>query len=271
MTFRTVDLETTGLPSEEEDGPPTGIMEIGYLDYEPGEPIGTPTWMLVDCGIPVSIEARAVHHISDAMVKGAAKPTEACAQLANGKHEFLVAHNIDHEKRYIGPGIDPSTDEERAWLCTYKTALRIWPEAPGHKLQELRYFLDLEAAPDFDPKLAEPPHRAAADAYVTAHLLRRILEWTETEEAKNDKVDLKRLVRWSSGPALLTMCWMKKHKGKTWRQVAYDDRPYLQWIYEKSDIKDRDILATAKYWLKQTEVGGLSEAAANAANPYPFK
>lgn len=252
MKFRTVDLETTGLPSEEEDAPATGIMEIGWCDYVLDDPIGRPQALLVDCGIPVSIEARAVHHISDAMVTGEMKPSEACARLADGRHEFLVAHNIDHEKRYVGPGIDPETDEERPWLCTYKTALRIWPEAPGHKLQELRYFLDLDSANDFDPRLAEPPHRAAPDAYVTAHLLRRILEWTETDAAKADKVDLARLVKWSSGPALLVMCWMKKHKGKTWSQVAHSDRDYLVWIYEKSDIKDRDIIATVKYWLKQT-------------------
>lgn len=245
--FRAVDLETTGLPSEDEDGPPTGIMEIGYCDYAEGDPIGAPIAHLVDCGIPVTIEARAVHHISDAMVKGAMNPSQGCALLADGKHEFLVAHNIDHEKRYIGPGIDPQTDEERAWLCTYKAALRIWPDAPGHKLQELRYFLDLDAAPDFDPKLAEPPHRAAADAYVTAHLLRKILAFIETDKAKAEKINLKRLVSWSSGPALLVMCFMKKHKGTPWSKVPVD---YLRWITEKSDIKDRDILATARYWIR---------------------
>lgn len=251
MEFRTVDLETTGLPSEDEDGPPTGIMEVGYCDFTEGEPIGSPVGHLVDCGIPVTIEARAVHHISDAMVAGKMKPTEACALLAGGRHEFLVAHNVDHEKHYIGPGVNPETDEERAWLCTYKTSLRIWPDAPGHKLQELRYFLDLDSAPDFDPKLAEPPHRAPADAYVTAHLLRRILEWTATEQAIADKVDVPRLVKWSSGPALLVMCWMKKHKGTLWSQVPTD---YMRWIVEKSDVKDRDILATCKYWIKKKDL-----------------
>lgn len=258
MIFRTVDLETTGLPSEDNDGPPTGLMEVAYLDYVPGMTIGMPQASLVNCGIPVSIEARAVHHISDQMVQGAMSPTEACALLAGGKHEYLVAHNVDHEQCYIGAGVRHDTEEERQWLCTYKTSLRIWPDAPGHKLHELRYFLNLDAEPDFDERFAmlPHPHRAAPDAYVTAHLLRRILAFTETDQAKADKVDVARLVKWSSGPALLVMCWMKKHKGKTWRQVAYDDRPYLQWIYEKSDVKDRDILATAKYWLKKTASTG---------------
>lgn len=247
MTFRSFDLETTGLPSDEEDAAPTGIMQIGWCDYTPGEPIGEPVSHFVDCGLPCSIEARAVHHIREADVAGAMKPTEACALLAAGNHECLVAHNVDHEKHYVGPGVNPETDEERAWLCTYKTAFRLWPEAPGHKLHELRYFLDLDSADDFDPRLCAMPHRAPDDAYVGAHLLRRVLQ-----EAEKQEVDIKRLVKWSSGPALLAMCWMKKHKGKTWSKVAHEDRPYLEWIYDKSDVKDRDIRATVKYWLKQT-------------------
>lgn len=239
--FRTVDLETTGLPSEDGTGPATGIMEIGWCDFTEGESIERPHSLLVDCGIPVSIEARAVHHISDDMVAGELNPTEACSLLAAGEHAYLVAHNVDHEKKYIGPGVRQSDQLERKWICTYKTALRIWTDAPGHKLQELRYFLKLDDEPDFDERLAMPPHRAAADAYVTAHLLRRVLKEVTMEQA----------IRWSSGPALLYMCFMKKHKGKPWHQVASEDLDYLKWIYEKSDVKDRDILATCKYYIKR--------------------
>jgi exodeoxyribonuclease X len=234
MTYRCVDLETTGLPSDEE---PSGIVEIGWCDMR-FDIIHAPKSVLVDCGIPVTIEARAVHHISDEMVAGELKPGAACMLLADGNHEYLCAHNIDHEKHYVGPGVVAATGEERKWVCTYKTALRIWPDAPGHKLQELRYFLNLDDAEDFDPKFADPPHRASADAYVCAHLLRRILH--------EPKITIEQLVRWSSGPALLWMCFLKKHKGTPWKDVPKD---YLDWIVNKSDITDRDIRATAKYYL----------------------
>lgn len=239
MTYRTIDFETTGLPIE--GGEPTGIMEAGWCDMR-FDIIKPPEGLLVNCGIPVSIPARAVHHISDEMVIGAIKPDAACRILTEGRHEYLCAHNVDHEKHYVGPGVIAETDKERQWICTYKTALRIWPEAPGHKLQELRYFLSLDDADDFDPALADPPHRAPADAYVCAHLLRRELKEATVEQ----------MVRWSSGPALLYMCFMKKHKGKPWSVVAHEDRPYLDWIFNKSDVNDRDIRATVKYWLNQT-------------------
>lgn len=243
MKFRCCDVEATGLPSEDETGPATGLMEIGWCDLVPEEPIDRHHSVLVDCGIPVSIRARATHHISDEMVLGELKPDEACSLLADGDHQYLVAHNVDHEKHYIGPGVMTiDASKERKWICTYKTALRIWPEAEGHKLQELRYFLNVDDDPDFDRRLADPPHRAGPDAYVCAFVLRRILKEITLDQAE----------RWSAGPALLYMCFMKKHKNKPWAQVAREDRDYLDWIYNKSDVKDRDIRATVKYWLKQT-------------------
>lgn len=250
MTYRIVDIETTGLPVE--GGDPTGIVQIAWCDMRL-DIIKPPHGHLVDCGIPISVGARAIHHISDEMVAGELKPDQAVAMLVAGDHEYVCAHNVDHEKHYVGTGFKPGTEELRPWLCTYKTALRIWPDAPGHKLMELRYFLQLDDVDDFDPRLAEPPHRAPADAYVCAHLLRRILK----------EVTIEQMVRWSSGPALLYMCWMKKHKGKPWHEVAKEDRPYLEWIFDKSDVIDRDIRATVKYYLNRTakpDAGG---------NPYP--
>lgn len=243
MNFRSIDLETTGLP--EQDGLPSGIMQIGWCDGNMDDPIPPPKSAFVNCGIGVSIEARAVHHISDDMVADAIGPTEACGILAAGDFEYQVAHNIDHEKHYVGAGFKPGTEDPREWICTYKTAFRIWPDAPGHKLHELRYFLDLDAESDFNPECCQMPHRAPDDAYVGAHLLRRILV-----EAEQKDIPVSKLVHWSSGPALLVICFMKKHKGTPWSKVPVD---YMRWIVEKSDVKDRDILATCRYWIRMRD------------------
>lgn len=237
MTYLCIDVESTGIPA---DGEVHGIMEVGRCRLKNGI-IKAPESKLVDCGISVSIGARATHHISDEMVAGEINPTQACMWLMEGDQQYFIAHNIDFEKKFFDGG-------ETSWICSYKTALRLWPDAPGHKLMELRYFLDLDAVDDFDPKLADPPHRAGPDAYVCAHLFRRILH-----EAGNQKVDVERLVKWSNGPALLYMCWLKKHKGTPWKDVPAD---YLRWIIEKSDITDRDIRATAKYYLTRGSTGG---------------
>lgn len=235
MKVRCIDLETTGFKVE--GGPPQGIMEIGYTDLH-DDIISAPEGCLVDCGIPVSIEARAVHHISDDMCAGEIKPHEACLKLMQGEHEYFCAHHVDHEQGFFGGG-------DKKWFCTYKIALRLWPEAPGHKLNELRYFLEIDDNDDFVQAFVKAPHRAPDDSYICAHLLRR-----ELQEAKTQNIDIDRLVRWSKGAALLYMCFLKKHKNTPWSQVPAD---YLRWILEKSDITDRDIRATAKFYLKQKE------------------
>lgn len=238
MKIRAIDLETTGFKTD--DKPTQGIMEIGYADLVDGE-VSAAQGQLVDSGISTSIEARAVHHISDDMCAGEIRPDDACKILMDGDHEYFCAHNTDHEKQFFGGG-------ERKWLCTYKTALRLWPDAPGHKLNELRYFLELDENNDFDQKQVLAPHRAPSDAYICAHLIRRILQ-----EAELQSIDIDRLVKWSSGPGLLYMCWMKAHKGKPWHEVPAS---YLDWIVNKSDVTDRDIKATARYYLKKHQQKG---------------
>lgn len=232
MLIRCLDVETTGLPSDDD---PHALVEVGWCDLD-GDLIGPPEGHIVNPGRTISVEAMAVHHLRDEDVAGGVNPTTACKLLAEGDRDYYCAHNIDFEKMFFGGG-------EVGWLCTYKSALRVWPDAPGHKVQELRYWLKLDDQQDFVRGFASQPHRARDDAYVTAHVLRAMLRaGTKVED----------ISKWSRGPALLVMCFMKKHKGRTWQEVARTDRPYLEWIVDKSDVTDRDIRATVKYWLKQT-------------------
>jgi exodeoxyribonuclease X len=241
VKIRCIDTETTGVPSDEETG--HALVEIGWCDLSEASTIdgtdyvvGEQAGELVNPGRPIPVQARAVHHISDEDVQDAIHPDEACMILNDGDHTHCCAHNIDFEKKFVGIG-------DRKWLCTYKTALRLWPDAPGHKLGELMYFLEIDKEPDFVKEKAFPAHRAPPDAYLCAFVLRKILRTHD---------DVEELIRWSNGPALLYMCFMKKHKNKPWATVAREDRPYLVWIYEQSDVKDRDIRATVKYWLNLT-------------------
>ena len=72
-------------------------------------------------------------------------------------------------------------------MCTYKCALRLWPELPSHSNQVIRY----ERRPHvLDRALGLPAHRAGPDAYVTAHHLRDML----------DLVGLEQLIAWSAEP-----------------------------------------------------------------------
>ncbi len=231
MIIRCIDFETTGLPTKDTT---EAVCEIGWCDavfYRDSVEVLAPQSVLVNPGRPIPPIASAVHHITDAMVADCPPPTEAMAALMNGADVFC-AHNVDHEKEYFGGGDKP-------WLCTYKTALRVWPDAAGHKLSELRYILGVDKEDDFVPELAMPPHRAAPDAYVSAFVVRKILGQVALEDA----------LRWSKGPALVYMCFFKKYRNKPWHEVPSD---YMHWVLD--NVHDnRDVRATCKYWLRKRE------------------
>lgn len=237
MIIRSIDFETTGEPKEDA---PQAICEAGWCDVhlhlvdpQTGlrQPeIGAPQAMLVNPGRPMPPDARAVHHISDEDVASAPPPDLACAKLMQDRPDFFCAHNADFEREFFGGGGIP-------FICTYKVAVRLWPEAQSHSLQFLRYSLGL----NIDQGAGLPAHRAGPDAYVGAALMARIIKHEEAP-------DLDTMVRWSNGPALLSKIAFGKHKGTLWKDV---DSGFLKWIIDPARDFSRDVKATAKYWLKQ--------------------
>ena len=219
-TFRAIDFETTGIPTETDKH---AIVEIGWCDFTDGK-VEMPGSVLCNPGRPIPHEAMAVHHITDKMVRGANGNLKVL-----GKPDYFVAHNADYERQFF--------PTEIPFICTYKVALRIWPDAPSHSLQFLRYHLAFHE--DNECELCDPPHRAGPDAYLCAFLLGRIFTEAGTTTIED-------MVRWSNGPALLPRVNFGKHKGAKWEDVPAD---YLSWVVEKSDL-DRDIKANAKHHLK---------------------
>jgi exodeoxyribonuclease X len=84
-----------------------------------------------------------------------------------------------------------------------------------------------------------PPHHALPDAYVTAHVLIRLLKERNSAD----------LVQISAEPALLRKIGFGKHKGTLFSEAPAD---YLQWIVDKADF-DADVTWTAKFWLQRAQ------------------
>ena len=221
--IRVIDLETTGLDLDDE------VVEIGAvdLDVDTGEICDVASQIIRPCkSIPA--DACAVHHITDDDVAGAPSWPEVWPRIFNGAQNVIAfaAHNASFESKWIGAELL----REKPLICTYKAALRIWPDAPEHKNQTLRYWLKLPV----DRDRTIPTHRALPDAYVTAHLLHKIL----TSGACVDDI-----VLWSGQPALLHIVAFGKHKGLKWADVPDG---YLDWTIFKSDITDENIRHTAQ-------------------------
>lgn len=212
--IRVVDFETTGME------PPEGVViEVGVSDYdtETGEITAPVSWL---CGADViPPENRAVHHIrlDDVKDKGLFN-AEGLAQAFREECDAIAAHNMNFEQQWLGNhGVHA--------ICTYKCALRVWPDAPSHSNGALAYWLEDKGKITFDHNLIVPTHRAGPDAYVTAHILKALFA---------DGVKGKDMIAWTKEPKLLPRVNFGKHKGDAWDKIPAS---YLAWIVG-SDMDD---------------------------------
>jgi len=240
--LRVVDLETTG--NSFTDG---GVVEVGWQDLrrEAGgwRLDGPPGARLVDPGRPISPATSAIHHLIDEDVAGA-DPWTAVGPDILAAAPVLAAHRAAFEQRWCPPAM---TGRAR-WICTYKCALRLWPEAPGHSNQTLRYWRRPEG---LDRALGSPAHRAGPDAYVTAHHLRDMLA----------EAPLERLLAWSEEPALLVRVPHGPWRGRAWREL--DDEALARMLAGEAG-GNADLMFTARFERRRRDGGDGAETPVGA-------
>jgi exodeoxyribonuclease X len=220
--IRIIDLETTGL------NPDDDVVEAGVVDLDitTGEICDVASQIVRPCkSIPA--EACAIHHITDDDVASAPSWPDVWPRIFNDDQNVIAF--AAHQAKFDGQWINADLLRAKPLICTYKSALRVWPDAPGHSNQVLRYWLNLPV----DRDRAIPTHRALPDAYVTAHLLRELLKTASFDD----------LVLWSQEPALLTKVRFGKYRGMKWTDVPSD---YIDWIVFKSGFDDEDVMHTAR-------------------------
>lgn len=215
--IRVIDFETCGTE------PPAEVVEVGYCDLILTEGFG---WQVENpvsylCGVAsIPPATRAIHHISMADVDGR-PPFNAATLVEQSDHcAVIAAHNAEFEEKWLQvDGIIPL-------LCTYKAALRVWPDAPGHSNGVLRYWLEDRGLLALDHDMAMPPHRAGPDAYVTAHILKALFEAGATG---------KDMVAWTKEPRVLPTCPIgQQWRGKPWAEV---DTGFLQWMLGQASME----------------------------------
>ena len=145
----------------------------------------------------------------------------------------LAAHRATFEQQFCTPALTHGAD----WICTWKCALRLWPDSPSFSNQVLRYW----RKPDgLDHERGLPAHRAFPDAYVTAFHLRDML----------NEASVAQLIEWSSKPGLLPRVRYGPDRGKDWREI---ERGSL--IGFLTD-RDPDVRFTAETELARRRGGG---------------
>lgn len=151
---RVIDLETAG-------NGPTDVCEIGWQDvvHDPhqGWQVSADSRgaLFVNPGRPISADTMAVHHILDAWVADAGFWKDVAPAVLRPQPVVLAlaAHRAAFEQRFCTPGLSGGAE----WVCTWKCALRLWPDLPRFSNQMLRYQRRPEG---LDHALGLPAHRA---------------------------------------------------------------------------------------------------------------
>jgi exodeoxyribonuclease X len=230
-----VDTETTGLDHEVDR-----LVEVAALRFERGRVIDT-FETLVDPQRDIPAEASEQHHLVYEDVEGA-PPFEAIEPnldtFVGG--DLVVAHNAPFDRGFL------EVLEGREWLCSARAARHMWPDAPAHRNQFLRYWLALDA-----PKLRTAvAHRAAGDAHVTGLILHRAL--MEYEIVHPD-AGLDDFVRHVASPVpISTLRFGQKHRGKPLGDVPTD---YYRWMLGNVGDLDPDLRAAILAELERRAVG----------------
>lgn len=211
---RVIDFETTGT-----DLPDAEVCEVGICDLnvDRGEVLKPFTWL---CGVKsMPPQVRAVHHISLAECAGNA-PFDPADMFAHawGAPDAIAAHNAEFETKFFESPVPV--------ICTYKVALRVWPDAPAHNNGALRYWLEDEGKIAPEHHLTQPAHRAGPDAYVTAHILKALFDTGVTG---------KQMVAWTKEPRLLSKCPIGKFRDKPWSEV---EGGFLGWMLRQPDMAE---------------------------------
>ena len=203
---------------------------------------------VVDPGRAIPPEASAVHHLTAQHVHGQPKFSDALRGLQEAVLRFeptiLVSHNASFEEAFLPDLVATLTPDNPSWVCTLRLAQHVWPDAPAHKLQTLRYWRGW-----MQGERTTEAHQAWFDAACSVRLLADIC-WTLT--AAGDVVSPAVLRERSATVPILAKVPFGKHQGKRWSEVPAD---YCRWIVEKAATSpstpfDPAVVATAQAALR---------------------
>jgi exodeoxyribonuclease X len=223
--FIFLDTETTGT------GPADHLCQIAFK-IKGGYTVNE----LFNPGMPISIDAMTVHHITNEMVLG--KPAfrnsdtwSKLRDLVNSDGYVIVAHNAPFDVDMLKKeGIEPKNV-----ICTLKLARYFDKDGVISKygLQYLRYYLKLN--------VDATPHTALGDILVLEALFNRIYAKAVIELGDDT---FAKMIELSSKPVLYRKMPFGNHKGLKMEEVPLD---YLQWL-SGTDLEE-DLRFTVEQYL----------------------
>jgi DNA polymerase III epsilon subunit-like protein len=134
-------------------------------------------------------------------------------------------------------------------IDTLRCAKHLLPNSPNHRLQYLRYALDLyqiEQAEAQKLGITIKAHDAIGDVLVMKLLLSKLVRLTQ--ESFPGVNPMQKLAELTQTPVLMKTFKFGKYKDREIAEVVNEDRSYIQWMRANLDL-DEDMQFTLDYYL----------------------
>ncbi len=228
--FVVLDTETTGLDAEVDKVVDISLVEVSRNGIQPLYNT------LIHPGRDIPPTASAIHHITLKDVADKPKFEDIWPTvLSYVEDAIIVAHNAPFDRSMLPKISQP-------WICSYRLARHLWPDAPAHGNQVLRYWLGI----DIDAGMA---HSAMADTLITAHVFWRELAYYRKHLATTDQIE--ELLKYVEAPIKLMTMPFGKHRGKSLRELPSD---YVEWALRNLNDMDEDLRWSLEQLRKQQTV-----------------
>lgn len=237
------DTETTG--NREQDR----IIQIGALIIHGKEEIEVYD-ELCSTPIEISLEAMEVHNITPEIIKD--KPpyeqtafSQKVTEL-NSEENFLIAHNINFDLEMLKK---EGFKNHYTLIDTFRCAKHLLPNMPYHRLQYLRYALELYKTEQEEAEklgIVIKAHDAIGDVLVMKLLLSKLVAYTKEQFPEINPME--KLVELTQTPVLMRTFKFGKYKGREIVEVAQEDAGYLKWMRNNLEL-DEDMKYSLDYYL----------------------
>lgn len=239
------DTETTGGLQEDR------IIQIGVMVVHSKNQLEVYN-ELCKSEVPIKLEAMEVHNIVPNMLEDKSSFLETMSKKKideyNLKENYLIAHNIKFDLSMLEK---EGFVNQYTLIDTLQCAKHLYDELPYHRLQYLRYALELYKLEEQEAKrlnIEVKAHDAIGDVLIMKLFLSELVK--KVKEKFPDVNPMEELAKLTEQPAKLKIFRFGKYKGQNISQIAQDDMGYLQWMRNNMSELDEDLKYTLDYYLQ---------------------
>ena len=237
------DTETTGNQKQDR------IIQVGAMIVHSKDKIEVLD-ELCSADVPIAIEAMEVHNITPDVIEN--QPPYAELNFTkkigalNQKENYLIAHNISFD---LGMLEKEGFQNNYTLIDTLRCAKHLLSDSPYHRLQYLRYALELYKTEGQEADklgITIKAHDAIGDVLVMKLLLSKLVRLTQENYAGVNP--MQKLAELTQTPVLMKTFKFGKYKDREIEEICKADTGYIKWMKNNLDL-DEDMVYTLDYYL----------------------